>query len=68
MLHRRSNLSLGLSKVCAPQCILGRSECLSLPGKLVIDTVQLGNLTIAGQTIGICSSSEGFDEFDGVLG
>ena len=32
------------------------------------DTIKLGSLTITKQSVGVASSSEGFDGVDGILG
>ncbi|KAI0059467.1 family A1 protease [Artomyces pyxidatus] len=41
----------------------------SFSGTEFTDTVSLGNgLTVTGQSIGVASTSEGFDGFDGILG
>ncbi|KAJ3567340.1 hypothetical protein NP233_g6431 [Leucocoprinus birnbaumii] len=40
----------------------------SFSGTEYTDTVTLGSLTIAGQSIGVASSASGFDGVDGILG
>ncbi|EIW86974.1 aspartic proteinase [Coniophora puteana RWD-64-598 SS2] len=40
----------------------------SFSGKEYTDTVTLGTLTITGQSIGVASTSEGFEGVDGILG
>ena len=38
------------------------------PGEEFTDTVSLGNLTVANQSIGVATESQGFAGVDGILG
>ena len=63
-------MALDSSLVCHPIRTLSYlpPDTLPLSGRLVTDTVQLGDLTITQQGMGAALLSAGFETVDGILG